>query len=691
MKRYKADLHIHTIYSEDYKTKSEPDKCINAILRKCYEKEINIIAFTDHNTIAAYKKYSQLKDNIRQEYDFIKKYSITDEKTKDVEELYQIYNYVNVFPGVELEVNPGVHIVIIFNPKIEINTICNYVKDFGYSESDNGQFIGEAKKDIFNLLDTFDNKEVIIYAPHIENSKGLLYVFEKNPFLSKVIKHPALDGISCNNSSTLKKLKDFIKDIKRDKPLVFLEASDAHNLDEIGSRTTFFNLEDISFNKLKESFFSPELSISTVENKLIIELIKEIIESNRCLCVSSLIKDEIKKSIIAIFNKGLGYIIIGAIDSNIITGIKTNKDIISNMLNEIYSEIMTSNGYLDKFDTLIEEISENKLIAIIAIKNQYGSIGYFNDKVYIVDDCLHEATLKEVIKLTQKKAINKMSNQNYEIFDLFEKTIKSYSNLLNQSEFFLIQEKIENEFNTLDEIFDIDIFESNNDIIKDFQNGVNKGNTIFIQKGSCRLEYALLRCSIPIFNSMDNEYIKNYINQDCIIIADGGATYIVENYSYPLKIASSCDYIVLTLKDEYKDKYSLFSILGWLKSSLLLWYVLYTKNSCDYFNKLVFQKIILPKKDIFKAHTDLEKVIIEIIQKEQDFLNIDDLKEDDIDSHNRNIDRLAIELDSLLYKVLKIDDKMQKMIYNFLENRSIYIFNEENAAENVENNNVVNY
>jgi len=99
----------------------------------------------------------------------------------------------------------------------------------------------------------------------------------------------------------------------------------------------------------------------------------------------------------------------------------------------------------------------------------------------------------------------------------------------------------------------------------------------------------------------------------------------------------------------------------------------------------------LPKKDIFKAHTDLEKVIIEIIQKEQDFLNIDDLKEDDIDSHNRNIDRLAIELDSLLYKVLKIDDKMQKMIYNFLENRSIYIFNEENAAENVENNNVVNY
>jgi histidinol phosphatase-like PHP family hydrolase len=47
-----ADLHLHTPASSDYE---ETDRTYLEILQKAEERGLNIIAFTDHNTVAGYR------------------------------------------------------------------------------------------------------------------------------------------------------------------------------------------------------------------------------------------------------------------------------------------------------------------------------------------------------------------------------------------------------------------------------------------------------------------------------------------------------------------------------------------------------------------------------------------------------------------------------------------------------------
>ncbi|HCU98877.1 MAG TPA: hypothetical protein DGM69_05970, partial [Chloroflexi bacterium] len=56
---HKVDLHIHTPASIDYQCKNV--KYID-ILRQASKKNLDCIAFTDHNTISGYK---QMKDEIK--------------------------------------------------------------------------------------------------------------------------------------------------------------------------------------------------------------------------------------------------------------------------------------------------------------------------------------------------------------------------------------------------------------------------------------------------------------------------------------------------------------------------------------------------------------------------------------------------------------------------------------------------
>jgi histidinol phosphatase-like PHP family hydrolase len=48
---YKADLHLHTPASSDYQ---EPQMSYLDILRKAEFRGLDIIAFTDHNTVSGY-------------------------------------------------------------------------------------------------------------------------------------------------------------------------------------------------------------------------------------------------------------------------------------------------------------------------------------------------------------------------------------------------------------------------------------------------------------------------------------------------------------------------------------------------------------------------------------------------------------------------------------------------------------
>lgn len=114
---YKIDLHIHTPSSCCYKADDDLDDVYYKIIETACNNNLEVIAITDHNTVSGYEKIVQIRDRFKTDYDVLMKYSIN---TNDIMDLkYKIDNFEKllILPGVELTVNPGIHIILICAPE----------------------------------------------------------------------------------------------------------------------------------------------------------------------------------------------------------------------------------------------------------------------------------------------------------------------------------------------------------------------------------------------------------------------------------------------------------------------------------------------------------------------------------------------------------------------------------------------
>jgi len=107
---YTMDVHIHTPASIDYQS---PEVTNLEILQKAEAKGLNIIAFTDHNTIHGYQK---LKDEIEQLKLLEKLNRLLPEEKVKLFEYRRLLNKILLLPGIEFTATFGFHIIGIFSP-----------------------------------------------------------------------------------------------------------------------------------------------------------------------------------------------------------------------------------------------------------------------------------------------------------------------------------------------------------------------------------------------------------------------------------------------------------------------------------------------------------------------------------------------------------------------------------------------
>lgn len=104
----RADLHIHTPASEDY---AEPNISYLEILQEAERRELEIIAFTDHNTVHGYEQ-------MRQELDFLQTLEraqrLTEEEQQRLTEYRRLLAKITVLPGFEFTSHFGAHILALF-------------------------------------------------------------------------------------------------------------------------------------------------------------------------------------------------------------------------------------------------------------------------------------------------------------------------------------------------------------------------------------------------------------------------------------------------------------------------------------------------------------------------------------------------------------------------------------------------
>ncbi len=245
----KLDLHVHTPASKDFQGTATPDDIVDEAIRK----GLDGIAITDHNTAA-------WVDKVR---DAAKGTTLT------------------VFPGVEISCaggQSGIHVIALFDPTKDEEHLKGVLSNLGITPANQGK--SEAlvsDKTLQQVIDTIQDSKWggLAILAHVNSSKGIFKDMGGQHRI-RVIRHPSLlavEATDCQDEEKRKKRKRVIDlldgtDTNYQRKLAVYQASDnpnplghGHILEGIGTRFSYFKLEQINLEGLRQCFCDPDVRI----------------------------------------------------------------------------------------------------------------------------------------------------------------------------------------------------------------------------------------------------------------------------------------------------------------------------------------------------------------------------------------------------------------------------------------------
>lgn len=169
MRWFKADMHLHTPASNDYE---EPKATYLEWLRKADEKELDIIAITDHNTVAGVAA-------IRREIEWLARLEeqnrLNDEEQSRLNEWRTLANKILVLPGFEFTATFGFHILGIFPPETSVRHLEHVLLDLNVpaDKLDQGSTETGASTDVLNAYQIITEAGGLAIAAHANSTHGV--------------------------------------------------------------------------------------------------------------------------------------------------------------------------------------------------------------------------------------------------------------------------------------------------------------------------------------------------------------------------------------------------------------------------------------------------------------------------------------------------------------------------------------
>lgn len=223
-KWYKIDFHMHTNASSDYRDQNYSHR--NWLL-KCMEKELDCVVISDHNS-------GSNIDQIKNEYLLL-------EQENPVS-----FRKLVIFPAVELTVNTGIHLLVIFPEYAtsqQISTFLGSVRIDG-NVGDIEAITHLSLNDVLDIANK-DYKTLTIPA-HVDEVKGLFTVLQGQT-LKKICLKENIFAIEQINKAFIQPKVYVDLNLKHHRVV----GSDSHCLNDIGRRFTFVKMGIANFNGLK--------------------------------------------------------------------------------------------------------------------------------------------------------------------------------------------------------------------------------------------------------------------------------------------------------------------------------------------------------------------------------------------------------------------------------------------------------
>lgn len=170
MRWVRADLHIHTPASEDY---AEPNVTYLEILQEAERRELELIAFTDHNTVHGYER-------MLQEIEFLQKLDqaqrLTPEEQIRLAEYRRLQAKIMVLPGFEFTSHYGSHVLAIFAPDRPVSLIEATLLQLGVppEQLKTGACSIADTRHVTEAYEIISRSGGLAIAPHVNGPNGVI-------------------------------------------------------------------------------------------------------------------------------------------------------------------------------------------------------------------------------------------------------------------------------------------------------------------------------------------------------------------------------------------------------------------------------------------------------------------------------------------------------------------------------------
>jgi len=265
------DLHNHTPASVDYQ---EPGVTYLDILQRAEARAIDIIAFTDHNTIAGYR---QMMERVEQ-LEFLEGSNrLTSDEKIQLKEYRRLFEKILVLPGFEFTATFGFHILGIFPEKKPLREIEHILLKLNIpaEQLDYGSDTVGATTDVIGAYHAISDAGGLAIAAHANSTHGVAmrgFTFGGQTRIAYT-QDPNLDALEVTDleKQGRRTTAAFFSGTKPEYPrrMHCIQGSDSHRLTSdprrkgnlgVGERPTDVLISEVSFQSLKDLFSSNDFS-----------------------------------------------------------------------------------------------------------------------------------------------------------------------------------------------------------------------------------------------------------------------------------------------------------------------------------------------------------------------------------------------------------------------------------------------
>ena len=265
------DLHIHTPASQDY---HQPDVSFLDLLKQAETRGMDIIGFTDHNTVAGYRR---MKEDIQQLELLENLNRLMPEEKSRLKEYRRLLDRLLVLPGFEFTATFGFHILGLFSPDTSMREIEHILLNLNITEDqlDDGSVTIGAGTDVLTAYRLINQAGGLAVAAHANSNNGVAMRGFPIGGQTKIAytQDPNLHALEVTDLERRgrRTTATFFNGTKPEYPrrMHCIQGSDSHRLEGdpnrpkilgVGERATDVSLPELSFKALRDLFLGNDFS-----------------------------------------------------------------------------------------------------------------------------------------------------------------------------------------------------------------------------------------------------------------------------------------------------------------------------------------------------------------------------------------------------------------------------------------------